>query len=42
MRNGTESELNEKTYGQAHYKEFLKKYNSYKISVEIATHCSQW
>lgn len=42
MRNGTESELNEKTYGQAHYKEFFKKSNSYKISVEIATHCSQW
>lgn len=42
MRNRTESELNEKTYGQTHYKEFFKKSNPYKISVKIAARCSQW
>lgn len=41
MKNRAESELNEKTYGQAHYRELGKKSNPYKFRVEIAAHCSQ-
>lgn len=36
------SELNEKTYGQAHYRELGKNSSPYKLRVEIAAHCSQW
>lgn len=42
MKTRAESELNEKTYGQAHYRELGKKSNPYKLRVEIAAHSSQW
>lgn len=42
MQNRAESELNEKTCGQPHYRELGKKSNLYKLRVEIAAHCSQW
>lgn len=42
MKNRAESELNEKTCGQPHYRELGKKSNPYKLRVEIAAHRSQW
>lgn len=42
MKTRAETELNEKTYGQAHYRELGKKSNPYKLRVETAAHCSQW
>lgn len=42
MKNRAETELNEKTYEQAYYRELGKKSNPYKLWVENAAHCSQW
>lgn len=42
MKNGAESELNEKTNKQDHQREFGKKSDPFKLRVEIAAHWSQW